>query len=250
MRHCEVGAWATVRYADPIVAKLLSPEIEAAYVGRGLAVSTHVEVFECPDALDVLRRLDVETTVHASQEEVIRATRRQPISVILVGEDVALSLLKALQRENITIAVIAYCPVRSPPDAAELRSQGAMDVVTSLDEQSLAPILQRGIDYRALLVLELGHRCESRRLLQRERELLGEPPEQLSDDLNTYHPPALPVGPLSIYNLDEASEAFERSYIDRVQQLCASAREAAMRLGVSSATLSRRVRRESLGDGT
>ncbi|CAN0574892.1 unnamed protein product, partial [Laminaria digitata] len=44
--------------------------------------------------------------------------------------------------------------------------------------------------------------------------------------------------------LDEASEAFETAYIDRVQQLCASAREAAVHLGVSSATLSRRLRRE------
>src|SRR5215510_1767839 len=103
--------------------------------------------------------------------------------------------------------------------------------------------------YTTLFRSIIAHRCESKRLHQRELELLGHPPETMSDDLNTFQPPPLPVGPMSIYNLDEASEAFEKAYIDRVQHLCASAREAAVYLGVSSATLSRRLRRENMVHG-
>jgi transcriptional regulator of aromatic amino acid metabolism len=70
----------------------------------------------------------------------------------------------------------------------------------------------------------------------------------MTDDLNTFQPPPLPVGPISAYNLEEASEAFERAYIDRVQHLCDSAREAAQRLDVSAATLARRLRKEGAAD--
>ena len=58
-------------------------------------------------------------------------------------------------------------------------------------------------------------------------DLLGYPPETMTDDLTTFQPPPLPVGPISTYNLEASSEAFERAYIDRVQLLCESAREAA-----------------------
>lgn len=225
---------------------LLSPEIEEAVVARGIPIRIQVGVLECDDAIHMLTRIAPEGTVtrFSGVDEALKSARGHRLVVMVVGARAAAGLLRALGSEALQVAVIGFAPEGSDVTPATLRSIGVMDVLRDLSEETAIPMLKRGLDYRALFTLELAHRCESRRLHRRELELLGHPPETMSDDLNTFQPPPLPVGPLSTYNLDEASEAFEKAYIDRVQQLCASAREAAIHLGVSSATLSRRTRRE------
>lgn len=230
------------------MAVLLSSELEAALKTQGIPTKPHVGVIDCDAAVPLLTALAPDKNglaVYATIEDALKGTRAHRLTVILSGAQMAQSLLRALNDDALTVGVVAYVPEGSAVSPAVLRSFGVMDVARDLSEATLLPLIRRGMDFRALLALELAHRCESKRLERRELELLGHPPETMSDDLNTFQPPPLPVGPMSTYNLDEASEAFERAYIDRVQHLCASAREAAIYLGVSSATLSRRTRREN-----
>lgn len=189
-------------------------------------------------------------SAHRAVADAVKAARSTRIAVIVAGEDAVPAVLEGLAADNLAIGVIAHQPGGNADASSNLRAAGAMDVVSELTEEALLPLLNRGLDFRALLALELASRCEARRLLDRELEILGHPPESMSDDLTTFQPPPLPVGPMSVFNLEEASEGFERAYIDRVQQLCGSAREAALHLGVSSATLSRRLRRENTLDGS
>ncbi len=211
----------------------------------------NVGVLGVDDAVPILNRILGSKGVHnfATVDEAVRAARTHRLLVVISNGDLAPTLLRALGSESISVGVVGYVPEASSISPATLRSFGVMEVIKDFEETTLTTILRRGLDFRALLSLELAHRCESKRLHQRELELLGHPPETMSDDLNTFQPPPLPVGPMSTYNLDEASEAFEKAYIDRVQHLCASAREAAVYLGVSSATLSRRLRRENMVHG-
>jgi hypothetical protein len=225
-------------------------EVEAALKQYGLPTDTHVHVLDCEVVLPLVSRIVGEEGLHAHRAvaDAVKAARSARISVIVAGENAVIPVLEALALENLIIGVIAY--TADPVASSNLRAAGAMDVFTEQTEEALLPLLNRGLDFRALIALELASRCEARRLLNRELEILGHPPESMSDDLTTFQPPPLPVGPMSIFNLEEASEAFERAYIDRVQQLCGSAREAALHLGVSSATLSRRLRRETILDGS
>jgi hypothetical protein len=230
------------------MAVLLSTELEHALKSHGIPTKPHLGVIDCDAAVPLLNALAPEKnaiSVYANVDEAVKGTRSHRLTVILCGAQTAQALLRALNDGGLTVGVIAHVPEGSSVSPAVLRSFGAMDIAKDLNEATLLPLLRRGMDFRALLALELAHRCESKRLERRELELLGHPPETMSDDLNTFQPPPLPVGPMSTYNLDEASEAFERAYIDRVQHLCASAREAAIYLGVSSATLSRRTRKEN-----
>ncbi len=225
---------------------MLSHEIRSALEVHGISTRAHVDVLHSSAVYEVLKDVLSDASIHRHESvaSAIRTARSHCLSVIVAAADEAPALLKGLNAQNVVIAVIV---VQEEPDrkaSAALRALGAMDVCQRSDEANLRTLAQRGLDFRALLALELAHRCESKRLLNRELELLGQPPEQMSDDLTTFQPPPLPVGPTSLYDLDEASDAFERSYIDRVQQLCGSAREAAAHLGVSSATLSRRLRKE------
>lgn len=233
---------------------LLSSEIEAVLKGHGISAKSHVLLHGCPEALTVVQGVTGEDGASEAETaaDVARGVRKHRVVAVLAGAEMAGPLIRALNGENLTVAVIAVHQGQAAQNgsSAHLRAQGVMDVLTSLDAGTLEPLLRRALDFSALMTLELAHRCESRRLLNRELELLGQPPEGMSDDLSVFQPPPLPVGPLSVYNLEEASEAFETAYIDRVQQLCASAREAAVHLGVSSATLSRRLRRESSADGS
>jgi hypothetical protein len=230
---------------------LLTAELELALKTHGIPTQTHLGVLDCENGIPLLSAMEpsLGVSVYANSEEAVRGIRAHRLTVVLCGAAYAQQLLRALNDAGLTVGVIGYVPEGSQASPAVLRSFGIMDVVRDLNESTLLPVLRRGMDFRALLALELAHRCESKRLERRELELLGHPPETMSDDLNTFQPPPLPVGPMSVYNLDEASEAFEKAYIDRVQHLCASAREAAIYLGVSSATLSRRTRRENAVHG-
>ena len=227
---------------------LVSPEIESVMKKHGMAVRGHIVTFDCSDILAVVEQTCGETgdevTPVDSVQEAVKALRQQRIATAVIGAEHAGVVVRQLNAENLSVGVIAYDNGDNSDRGAQLRAAGAMDVLQKGNEGVLRTLLRRGLDFAALLQLELAHRCESRRLTNRELELLGQPPESMSDDLSVFQPPPLPVGPLSVYNLEEASEAFETAYIDRVQQLCSSAREAAVFLGVSSATLSRRQRRE------
>jgi hypothetical protein len=225
---------------------LLSAEIETVLKGHGVPVRPQVLIHGCSEVLEAVRALTGEdgANLAESASEVANGVRKHRVVAVVSSAEAAGPLVRALNSENLTAAVIALQPGGDGSSNAQLRAQGVMDVLTEISTTAIEPLLRRGLDFSALLTLELAHRCESRRLMNRELELLGQPPESMSDDLSVFQPPPLPVGPLSVYDLDEASESFETAYIDRVQQLCASAREAAVHLGVSSATLSRRLRRE------
>lgn len=183
----------------------------------------------------------------ASLEEAAKMAKGSAHLVLVTPAGRVKELLQAIGPEAAnTVAVIGVGGTGEDgvPSAASLRSIGAMAVAPSPEAEVLRPLLQRGLEFRALRALELAHRCEARRLRRREMDLLGYPPETMTDDLNTFQPPPLPVGPISTFNLEAVSEAFERAYIDRVQLLCESAREAAKHLDVSAATLARRLRRD------
>ena len=231
---------------------VLSSEVESVLKLHGIPTRAHVVVLDCEPALAVLTAMcgAEHLTAASSVPEAVRALRSERIVAACTSAESASALVRALNQDNASVGVIALDAPNGESQAAHLRAAGVMDVATEASEAALRPLIRRALDFSALLVLELAHRCESRRLLNRELELLGQPPESMSDDLSVFQPPPLPVGPLSVYNLEEASDAFETAYIDRVQQLCASAREAAEHLGVSSATLSRRMRRETSLDGT
>ena len=228
---------------------LVSPEIESVLKKHGMAIRGHVVILDCHDVLSVIEQICAETGDEVNRvdtvADAVKALRQQRIATAVVGAEHAGSLVRQLNSENLSVGVLAYDNSAEGDRAAQLRAAGVMDVFTEGGDGPMRGLLRRGLDFAALLQLELAHRCESRRLTNRELELLGQPPESMSDDLSVFQPPPLPVGPLSVYNLEEASEAFETAYIDRVQQLCSSAREAAVFLGVSSATLSRRQRRET-----
>jgi hypothetical protein len=184
-----------------------------------------------------------------SIEQAARAAKSSAHYVIVVGSAMAPALLQAFGSDATSVcAVVVVGPLGENTSVGTLRAAGAMAVATEPTEDALRPLVKRGLEFRALRALELAHRCEARRLSRREMDLVGYPPEFMTDDLNTFQPPPLPVGPISAYNLEEASEQFERAYIDRVQHLCESAREAAQRLDVSAATLARRLRREEATD--
>ncbi|MEM7675942.1 MAG: hypothetical protein AAF449_08060 [Myxococcota bacterium] len=227
----------------------MSPEIEAVLKKHGMTASGRVVTLGIPEVLPVVEQICSDTgdeIVRADTPiDAVKALRQGRISAAVAGMEHAGGLVRQLNIENLSVGVLAFDSSESAGKGAQLRAAGAMDVFQRGAEGNLSGLLRRALDFAALLQLELAHRCESRRLTNRELELLGQPPESMSDDLSVFQPPPLPVGPLSVYNLEEASEAFETAYIDRVQQLCNSAREAAVFLGVSSATLSRRQRRES-----
>lgn len=231
---------------------LVSQEVDSVLKIHGIPTTAHAVILDCDVAITPIEALigKDNVTVPSSAADAVRAVRSHRIVALVTSAESASSVVRAMSNENVTVGVIAIDRAGQDSMSAQLRAAGVMDVATQPDSTVLEPLLRRALDFSALLVLELAHRCESRRLLNRELELLGQPPESMSDDLSLFQPPPLPVGPLSVYNLEEASDAFETAYIDRVQQLCASAREAAVHLGVSSATLSRRMRRENSVDGT
>lgn len=224
---------------------LVSPEIASSLESHGIPTEGWVQVYDCPDAAEILEGVpSLRVRRHEDVDAVLSAVRRRELSVIVGHARSVGPLLSRLQQDGAILGVIVYDPEGHDSNSAALRARGVLDVVDVLDVDHLVAVLRRALDFRALLLLELDHRCESKRLSQRELELLGEPPDQLSDDLDVFQPPPLPVGPLSTYNLEEASESFEAAYISRVHQLCSSSREAAQVLGVSPATLSRRQRKE------
>jgi hypothetical protein len=230
---------ARVSYRPSPVAKpLVSPEIATILESHGIPTEGYVEVFDCPEAVEALQRLPASMRVraHDDVEALLGPVRRRELSVVFGHARSVGTVLSRLQQDGLILGVLVYDPEGHDSNSAALRARGVMDVLTDLDSETLTPVIRRSLDFRALLLLELDHRCEAKRLVQRELELLGEPPDQLSDDLDVFQPPPLPVGPLSTYNLEEASESFEAAYIGRVQQLCSSAREAAQVLGVSPAT--------------
>lgn len=239
-----------VGYARARPMTLLSPEIESALKALGISTGVKVLAVDCAAAHPILEALAGETSVVAATTVVdaVKQARSLRLAAVVSNPELAAAVVRGLAAENLTIGVLALSAAGDGSASAILRAGGVMDVLPDLSEIAVVAPLRRALDCSALLALELAHRCESRRLLNRELDLLGQPPESMSDDLLGVQPPPLPVGPLSVYNLDEASESFETAYIERVQQLCASSREAALYLGVSSATLSRRTRRESALD--
>jgi hypothetical protein len=215
---------------------------------QGISTDTYVGALECKDVVPILRSIAGDSMVieFSDVDEAVRGARSIGHFVIVAGTGIAVPLLQAIGADVAnTVAVIAAGPLaEGGPTAASIRSAGATAVLTDPTEESLKRLVKRGLEYRALRALELAHRIEGLRLRRRELDLLGHPPEHMTDDLDTFQAPPLPVGPTSVYNLEQASEDFERAYIDRVQHLCASSREAALHLDVSAATLARRLRRE------
>lgn len=227
---------------------LISSDVEAVLRLQGISTDAYVGLLDCTSVQPVIQRVAAEAKIveFATLDEAVRGARSSHHYVFVVGVKSVVPLVSALGADaNTVVSIVAVGP--DGPSAASLRSAGVMSVVPEPTDDALRPLILRGLEFRALRALELAHRCESRRLLRREMDLLGHPPETMTDDLNTFQPPPLPVGPISTYNLEEASEAFERAYIDRVQHLCASAREAAQYLDVSAATLARRLRKEGTG---
>lgn len=239
-----------MRYAPRASMAMLSPEIESALKALGIGTSAKVLAVDCAAAHPILEQLLGEGAVIAVQGvvEAVKQAKSLRLAAVVSNPEFAAAVVRGLASENLTFGVLALAPPGDGSASAILRAAGVMDLLPDLSEVAMVAPLRRALDTSALLALELAHRCESRRLLNRELDLLGQPPESMSDDLLGVQPPPLPVGPLSTYNLEEASEAFETAYIERVQQLCASSREAALYLGVSSATLSRRTRRENTLD--
>ncbi|MEM1025081.1 MAG: hypothetical protein AAF627_05945 [Myxococcota bacterium] len=226
-------------------ARLSSP-VASVLEGHGVSTEPHVELFDCAELRDVLHGLVGPGCVHEHSDSgsVASAVRAHRVTVVVTHARGISELMRNLSVESAPVGLIVYDPNGHDSNSAALRAQGVMDVLTDRLPETWADVLTRAFDFRALLMLELDHRCESKRLSQRELELLGEPPESLSDDLDSFQPPPLPVGPMSVHDLESASDAFETAYIERVQHLCNSAREAAQVLGVSPATLSRRQRRD------
>jgi len=216
---------------------------------QGISTDTHVGLLD----IEHLRPLVVASAPGANVESLatteaaIKASRSSANYVLLMDAKAVPSFVQALGGDPSSMVAVIAIGNGDGPSAGTLRAMGVMAVVVDPTETSLRGLIRRGMELRALRALELAHRCESRRLVRREMDLMGYPPETMTDDLNTYQPPPLPVGPISTYNLEEASESFERAYIDRVQHLCASAREAAQYLDVSAATLARRTRKEGTG---
>ncbi|NJK89185.1 MAG: hypothetical protein HC923_07105 [Myxococcales bacterium] len=226
----------------PVGRTLVSAPVSNVLRAHGLSDAVRIVVHECPEIWEALQVADLPAKLDEvpALDPLISTSRRRELVAILTHAKTVHGVLKRLQQDGMTVGVIAYDPDGYDSNSAALRAQGAMDVISDLDLVKLEPVLRRVFDFRALLFIELDHRCESRRLLQRELELLGESSEEWSDDLDTFQPGPLPVGPLSTYDLEEATEAFETAYIERTLQLSNTVREAAQLLGVSPATLNRR----------
>ncbi len=222
----------------------MSSSVASVLESHGVSTELHVELFDCAEMRDVLHSLGVTLHDHPEPSTVAAAVRAHRVTVVVTHARRATEIMRILSVDSAPVGVLVFDPDGHESNSAALRAQGVMDVLTERRAEPWADVLSRSFDFRALLMLELDHRCESKRLSQRELELLGEPPESLSDDLDSFQPPPLPVGPMSIHDLESASDAFETAYIERVQHLCSSAREAAQVLGVSPATLSRRQRRD------
>ena len=227
---------------------LLSSEFQTVLKLQGLSTDSYIGVFGCSSYLSVIRTAAADSILIEFSEtsEVVMSARSTRHFVIVTDADNAEKLVTAIGSDlSSTVAVIVLGPLKeNGPSAATLRASGIMAVQSEPGVESLKGTMSRALEFRALKSLELSHRCESQRLARRELDLMGEPPENMTDDLNSVQPPPLPVGPISPYRLEESSESFERAYIERVQHLCASSREAALHLDVSAATLARRQRKE------
>jgi hypothetical protein len=230
------------------VTALLISEVENALKLQGLSAEGFVGLLDADFIRPLVgsivgpdRVIDLKTV-----DAAVRAARSSANYVFVMGAKTASQVAAGLGADANSIVAMIAVGGDGPP-ASSLRAMGVMSVLVDATEAALKPLLARGLEFRALRALELAHRCEARRIHRREMELVGHPPETMTDDLNTHQPPPLPVGPISAYNLEEVSEAFERAYIDRVQHLCDSAREAAQYLDVSAATLARRLRKEGNG---
>lgn len=177
----------------------------------------------------------VEVHRHPDLAAAVDAVRGERMTVLVVDRapDAALRRLGGTP-PSVPVVLVGAPDQALPP--------GVMAVVQSMD--GLMAQLSRAFLYRALYLLELAHRCEARRLSTRSQALVGAQATELSDDLSSAQPPSLPVGLMSELHLDSAADAFERAYIERVQALSSSAREAAEALEVSTTTLARRLRRE------
>ncbi|MBI2372811.1 MAG: hypothetical protein HYV07_02310 [Deltaproteobacteria bacterium] len=171
-------------------------------------------------------------------QDVTRFVRSNRLGALVLDARAADDIANVLGSDAETIGIVAI------GDASN-RPRGVLAVVEDPSWDELFPPLRKALELRALHALELSHRCEARRISRREHELLGEPPETLSDDLEVCQPPPLPVGPTSSYDLESLATAFERAYVERVQILTESTREAAERLEVSAATLGRRKKRDA-----
>jgi len=196
----------------------------------------------------VIRDISAESIVIEFSElsEILMAARSNRHFVVFVGAKAISDILaKAGAEMSNLIGLIVVGPLdEAGLSKASIRSGGAMSIIESPDRESLVHVARRALEFRALRALEFCHRCESQRLMRREAELLGQTPETMTDDLLSVQPPPLPVGVISPYRLEEATESFEKAYIERVLHLCASSREAASHLDVSSATLARKQRRD------
>lgn len=215
---------------------------------QGITTDTHIGLYEAESWRPLVAKVAPTSQIESftAIDAVVKAARSSSHYVILAGASSVQMVAKALGGDPSTVVAVIAVGAEGP-SVGTLRAMGVMGVVTDPAEDALRSLLRRGLELRALRSLELAHRCESRRLVRREMDLMGYPPETMTDDLNTFQPPPLPVGPISTYNLEDASEGFERAYIDRVQHLCESAREAAQYLDVSAATLARRTRKEGSG---
>ena len=227
---------------------LLNTEFRTVLKQQGLSTDIYVGTFQCEEYIDVIRDISAESVVINFSElnEILMAARSNRHFVIFVGSKAISDILaKAGSEIRDLVGVVVLGPVEaSGISKASIRSGGAMSLLEHPDREKLIHVAQRALEFRALRALEFCHRCESQRLLRREAELLGQTPETMTDDLLSVQPPPLPVGAISPYRLEEATESFERAYIERVLHLCASSREAASFLDVSSATLARKQRRD------
>lgn len=229
---------------------LLSAELKDALASHGIPDEARLVTLGCPKASLFLMDLSAHSAVKIiparDEEDLMSCCRERHVTAVLVDADLAMPLIKTLVSQQLGVGVVAFGDDIQDKEAS-LRGAGALDVLDAVGPELLNS-LHRALDYRALYLLEMAHRCEIKRLQSQELNLLGHAPETMSDDLSGNQAPPLPVGPLSLLDLDAATEAFELAYIERVQQLCSSARETASCLGISSATLSRRSRKEGKSD--
>ncbi|MBI4817129.1 MAG: hypothetical protein HY791_12780 [Deltaproteobacteria bacterium] len=219
---------------------LFRDEVLDALRWQGIRTEGLVGVLGAHRALEAIQAV-IPGATHAltSVTEAVRAARSSRLVALVVELRAAEELVEALGSDAESVGIVAM------GDLGAARPRGVLAVVEDPTWDDLFPPLRRSFELRALHTLEHAHRCEAKRISRREHELLGEPPETLSDDLELCHPPPLPVGPTSSYDLESLADAFEQAYVERVQLLSESIREAAEKLDVSSATLGRRKRRDT-----
>ena len=219
---------------------------------QGLSTDMYVGTFRCEAYHDVIREISAESVVINFSEftEVLMAARSNRHFVVFASAEAASEILsKAGSEVTSLVGIIVLGAVQEHGTSkASLRSSGAMSIIEKPSRDNLIQAARCALEFRALRALEFCHRCESQRLMRREAELLGQTPEAMTDDLLSVQPPPLPVGAISPYRLEEATESFEKAYIERVLHLCASSREAASYLDVSAATLARKQRRDDEED--